>query len=186
MVNIQSRDIARFGINESLKFYDRGVAWSNELVTVKGERWKAAYLPVWLYSYQEVKGNKKLLHYVAVNARTKEVMGSVPINMPKLILMSLLVEILSGFAMFSIEFENNWILLSAGIIFYIVMYLRYRNSDERHYHEKDTKRNITNIKTVDNLIKRKTLLRNSRMVGANNKKVYGSKTTNIFTNNKKL
>ena len=184
MVNTQVRDVARIGINDSLKFYDRGVAWSNELLTVKGERWNAAYLPVWLYSYQEVKGNKKLLHYVAVNARTKEVMGSVPINMPKLILMSLLIEILSGFAMFAIEFENNWILLSAGIIFYVVMYLRYRNSDKRHYHEKDTKRNITNIKPVDNLIKRKTRLRNSTMMGANNKKVYGSKTTNIFNNNK--
>lgn len=64
----QAKDIARFSVNESLEYYDRGVCWSNEEMIIKGEQWKAAYLPVWLYSYQEVNGDKKLLHYVAVNA----------------------------------------------------------------------------------------------------------------------
>ena len=36
------------------------------------------------------------LHYVAVNARTKETMGSVPIHMPKLFLVSALLEILGA------------------------------------------------------------------------------------------
>ena len=41
----------------------------------------------------ETKGSQKVLHYVAVNARTKETMGSVPINMGRLVFMSAIVEI---------------------------------------------------------------------------------------------
>ena len=70
LVKTQSNDIARIAANETLD-YDRGVAWDTDKFDVKGESWTAAYLPVWLYSYMQVKGNKKLLHYVAVNARTK-------------------------------------------------------------------------------------------------------------------
>jgi hypothetical protein len=42
------------------------------------------YLPVWLYSYQQE--SNKLLHYIAVNARTGETMGSIPVSQPKLLL----------------------------------------------------------------------------------------------------
>ena len=62
-----------------LEYYDRGVRWDTEKLEVKGQQWKSAYLPIWLYSYQQKKDDKSLLHYVAVNARTKETMGSVPI-----------------------------------------------------------------------------------------------------------
>ena len=85
IVDTQAKDVARFSANETLKFYDRGVCWNQETLDVKGKQWKAAYLPVWLYSYRQVKGDSSILHYVAVNARTKETMGSVPIHMPKLI-----------------------------------------------------------------------------------------------------
>ena len=98
LINVQSKDIARLAINNTLKFYDRGVEWKKEQLNIKGERWQSAYLPVWLYSYHQKRGNKKLLHYVAVNARTKEVMGSIPINIPKLLLVSFLVEIISAFS----------------------------------------------------------------------------------------
>ena len=37
------------------KHYDRDVRWENERLDVKGRQWKSAYLPVWLYSYQQVK-----------------------------------------------------------------------------------------------------------------------------------
>ncbi|MEZ5294895.1 MAG: hypothetical protein R2697_01055 [Ilumatobacteraceae bacterium] len=43
------------------------------------------YLPVWLYSYyHEVKG-KGMVHYIAVNGRTGEVMGSVPVSHKRLL-----------------------------------------------------------------------------------------------------
>jgi len=92
LAHTQVKDIARYKANDSLNDYDRGVRWSREDLTAKGEQWKAAYLPVWLYSYHQK--NKNLLHYVAVNARTKETMGSVPINKPKLFGVSALVELI--------------------------------------------------------------------------------------------
>ena len=64
LVDTQSKDIARFSANETLKEYDRGVKWSSEQLTVKGKQWKTAYLPVWLYSYQEVKD---VANYVTKN-----------------------------------------------------------------------------------------------------------------------
>lgn len=175
LVETQTKDISRIAINDTLKHYDRGVAWSDETLNIKGERWKSAYLPVWLYSYQEVKGNKKILHYVAVNARTKETMGSVPINIPKLLLVSAFVEMLGILFMFFVDFDCEWLSLSVGIIFYLIMYARYRNANERHKYENDTKKQVTNVKAVDNFITHRKRLRNSMMQGANNKKLYGAK-----------
>ncbi len=100
LVSEQSKDVARYAALKSLKFYDRGVRWDKESLEVVGQRWVSAYLPVWLYSYQEVKnGKEKLLHYVAVNARTGETMGSVPINKLRLLGVSAAVEVL-GIALF--------------------------------------------------------------------------------------
>ena len=189
LVTTESRDIVRFAANDTLDFYDRGVAWKKEDFILKGEQWKAAYLPVWLYSYQQVKGEKKLLHYVAVNARTKETMGSIPIHMPKLILISMLVEILGIIAMiFTSDSEYNWIFLSPGIIYFIIIFSKYRNTSARHKYELETKKEISNLKKVDNFIKHERGLSNSRMNGANNTKVNGtninvtSTAKNIGTN----
>ena len=174
LVSNQSKDIARFAANDSIKFYDRGVRWDNEQINIKGQQWKAAYLPVWLYSYQEVNGGKKLLHYVAVNARTKETMGSVPIHMPKLIGVSALVELVGILSMLWIDFDYNWIFLLLGFAFFFIMYSRYRNAGARHHHETETKRDVANMMTVDNFIKHEKGLSNSSMSGANNRKVSGS------------
>ena len=62
LVETQAKDIARNSANETIKYYDRGVKWENENMNIKGEQWKAAYLPVWLYSYQEKKGEKSLFN----------------------------------------------------------------------------------------------------------------------------
>ncbi len=182
MVDIQSKDIARFSINETLRKYDRGVAWSNEQLEVKGQQWKSAYLPVWLYSYQQEKGDKKFLHYVAVNARTKETMGSVPIHMPKLLLISFLVEILGYIAKLFIDFDYNWIFLLSGFVYFFIMYTRYRNSNARHKYETETKTNVSNLRKVDNFIQSKKGLTNSTMLGANNTKVAGLNSANKTLN----
>lgn len=173
LVEMQSKDIARFAANDTLKQYDRGVAWSSEKLEIKGQQWKSAYLPVWLYSYQEVKGNKKLLHYVAVNARTKETMGSVPIHMPKLIGVSFLVECCGIIAMMFTDFDYNWLFLLVGIIYFMMIYTKYRNDDARHKYEVETKKQISNLKEEDRLINRRTKLTNSRIVGANNTSIHG-------------
>ena len=176
LVKVQSKDVARFAANDSLKNYDRGVAWSSEEFNVKGQQWKAAYLPVWLYSYQEVKGDKKVLHYVAVNARTEETMGSVPIHMPKLILMSFLVEVFGILAMMftTDDFDGSWLFLTVGVIFFFIMYGRYRNSGARHTYETETEKEVTNLREVDTYIKRRTGLSNYYMEGANNTNVEGA------------
>ena len=180
LVETQSKDVARFAANETLKQYDRGVAWSSEQFDVKGQQWKAAYLPVWLYSYHQVKGDKKLLHYVAVNARTGETMGSVPIHMPKLFLISALVEILGILAMVFIDFDYNWIFLTLGIIYFLVMYARYRNSGARHNHETETKSNMSNLIKSDVYITQRKGLKNSKMDGANNTVVNGQNAKRGF------
>ena len=51
---------------------------------VHGTRWVAMYLSVWLYSYQQP--GTGMLHYIAVNSRTGETMGSIPIQQWKLLM----------------------------------------------------------------------------------------------------
>ena len=174
IVDVQAKDIARHKANETLTNYDRGVAWSKEDFYIKGEQWSAAYLPVWLYSYQQVSGDKKVLHYVAVNARTRKTMGSVPIYMPKLIGISAFVEVLGILAMVITDFDYNWLFLLSGIIYFLIIYFKYRNSNARHKYERDTKSQMSNLRKVDNYIERRTGLTSSTMSGANNNTVNGS------------
>ncbi|MDR2967144.1 MAG: TFIIB-type zinc ribbon-containing protein [Methanobacteriaceae archaeon] len=189
IVNNQAKDIARFKANETLIQYDRGVKWADEQLNIKGQQWEAAYLPVWLYSYQQVKNNgKKLLHYVAVNARTKETMGSIPIHMPKLFGVSAIIElvgiVISLFLFLSL-YDNDyswyaWIFALAGFIYFAYIYYRYRNTDARHYHEKETKATMENIQEVDEFVTTLTGLSNSKMSGANNTKVSSKWGNSIF------
>ena len=179
LVNKQAKDIARYKANDTLQHYNRGVQWTNENLQVKGEQWKAAYLPVWLYSYHQKA--KNMLHYVAVNARTKETMGSVPIHVPKLLGISAIVEVI-GFILwlvtrpFFIDSDNDfsWLLLTLGFVYYGIMYARYRNAGARHHHEKETKSTMDNLQQRDTYVTRRTALRNARMAGANNTSVRGS------------
>ena len=182
LVEEQSKDIARFAANDSLENYDRGVRWDNEQLDIKGQQWKSAYLPVWLYSYLQKKGDKNILHYVAVNARTKETMGSVPIHMPKLFAISALVETLGvlaavlAFLFLTSDSEGNswgWIFVLAGFIYFAIKYAKYRNAGARHAHETETKREVTNLRKLDNFVKSKKRLKNATMEGANNKSVRG-------------
>lgn len=95
LVHTQAHDIARHQVAETLGFYDRGVRWDDQRVDVKGQRWVSAYLPVWLYSYYEQKsGGRGLVHYVAVNGRTGETMGSVPLNQGRLLAVSAVVQLI--------------------------------------------------------------------------------------------
>lgn len=183
LVDIQAKDVARHSCNSTLQFYDRGVAWEQENLNIKGSQWKTAYLPVWVYSYQEVKGAEKILHYVVVNARTKETMGSIPINVPKLLLFSFLVEILGFFLMFFIDFDYDFLFLSSGVVFYITMYAKYRNSNARHTYEKETKSTMTNLLHRDDLIKRKKGLTKSKIEGVNNNFVAGQSSESKSINN---
>ncbi len=73
--------IARSQADSMIQQYDRGVRWDREGVKIKGTRWVTIYLPVWLYSYQD---SQSMVHYIAVNGRNGQTMGSVPVSHPKL------------------------------------------------------------------------------------------------------
>lgn len=80
----QLLSIGRAQVHGSLDRFGRGVRWEQEKVDVAGSRWVSMYLPVWLYSYRQESNG--ILHYIAVNARTGETMGSIPVSQPKLLL----------------------------------------------------------------------------------------------------
>ena len=190
-VYAQSSDVARLAAKETIEEYDRGVRWDAEDYKIKGDSWKAAYLPVWLYSYMQKKNGKNLLHYVAVNARTKETMGSVPINTIKLFICSVLVEIFGGIIAFVLNmvaamsmFDDTkfqdmrsffWILLLSGFVFYFTMYARYRNSDERHLYEFETKHEMSNLKCEDKFSEKLTGLVNPLIEGENSSELKGDR-----------
>jgi hypothetical protein len=87
----QLLSIARAQVEASVRRYDRGVRWEQEKLDVHGTRWVSMYLPVWLYSYHQPGANGGMLHYIAVNGRTGETMGSVPVQQWKLLLAALTV-----------------------------------------------------------------------------------------------
>ncbi|MDR2063720.1 MAG: TFIIB-type zinc ribbon-containing protein [Candidatus Nomurabacteria bacterium] len=185
-LTLQAKDVARFKANESLTFYDRGVNWQNENMNIAGLSWRAAYLPVWLYSYYQK--DKKLLHYCAVNARTGETMGSVPVNKKRLISVALVVEIVGIvlgtswiFAFLNMDLGDNdptmlgLLGYTPGFIFYWVMLLKYRNTNARHFHEKETKATVENLVQTDDFVEHRLKLRNPTIDGANNTAVTGSR-----------
>jgi hypothetical protein len=87
----QLLSIARAQVHASVARYGRGVRWEQERLEVHGTRWVAMYLPVWLYSYHQPGSGGGMLHYIAVNGRTGETMGSVPVQQWKLITAALTV-----------------------------------------------------------------------------------------------
>ena len=141
---------------------------------IKGQQWKSAYLPVWLYSYQEEKNDRKILHYVAVNARTKESMGSVPIYLPKLFLFAFLVEILGFTGFVKLNIGYSFLLLLSGPLYFFYIYTRYRNQNARDYYETETKTNISNLKTLDIFVEHRKRLENSSIDNRNDNIVRGA------------
>ena len=176
IAKVQSEDVSRYVAKDLAINYDRGIKWAVQNLDIKGVQWKSAHFQVWLYSYYEDKLGKDKLHYVAVNARTKETMGSIPINMPKLLFFSMLIEFLSGYTMIQIESDEGGeiILLTFGFIFFFAKYAKYRNVAARHTHEKETRRQVANVRKVDSFITHQKGLSNEKMRGANSDDVYGN------------
>jgi DNA-directed RNA polymerase subunit RPC12/RpoP len=103
----QLLSVGRAQVEKSVNRYDRGVRWEQERLSVHGTRWVSMYLPVWLYSYHQPGRNGGMLHYIAVNGRTGETMGSVPVQQWKLFTAALTVgTFLEGIAL--------WIMVGAS------------------------------------------------------------------------
>lgn len=103
----QLLSIARAQVLDSVGQYDRGVRWEEEGITIHGTRWVSMYLPVWLYSYHQTGNNGGMLHYIAVNGRTGETMGSVPVQQWKLMAAALTVgTFLEGIALWILAAQS--------------------------------------------------------------------------------
>lgn len=74
-----------------------------------------------------------------------------------------------------------YLFLLSGIIFYVIMYIRYRNTDKRHMHESETKVEKLNIQKSDELVTRRKGLRNATMQGANDSIVRGARAGGDWT-----
>ena len=152
LVEVKITDIARHQIRDTISNYDRGVSWKSENLNVIGKQWKAAYFPIWLYSYQQANKN---IHYVAVNGQTLKTMGSVPINHGKLLIISLLIGIICAILLMFIEIEvgiAGFVIGTGG--FYWLTYSKYRNQGARYTHENSTKASVRNVAKTDGRIKK--------------------------------
>ena len=180
IVDSQEKEAIKFSLNDTAKQYDRGIRWDRMDVKKEGEKWMAAYLPVWLYSYVENPGKKnQLIHYVAVNARTTETVGSVPINKSRVSLASVGLGVLVWLLTFLTIFnggEASDILLSVGagvivgLLFFSSVYGKYRNTGARHHFETETNIKLSNVGKRDESVKRFETT-DSSMHGANNHNV---------------
>ena len=84
IVALQCGDIGRRKAHEATVEYDRGVHWNRDHLGIKGTKWRSAYLPVWIYSYKRpAETNDKRIYYIALNARTGEIVGDIPLGVPE-------------------------------------------------------------------------------------------------------
>ena len=179
-VNQEIKDIARHALNQDLKYYDSGVEWKNENFAIKGKQWVSAYLPVWLYSYQDPG---KALHYVAVNARTGETMGSVPMNKVKLAIISILIFLVALIlpSIVGADEKATIIFITLGLIVSLVYFFakqsKYRNQGARHNYELETKNTLKIQSRKDVEVSTKRECSSSTLTGANNHSIYGENTS---------
>ncbi|MBO4376608.1 MAG: TFIIB-type zinc ribbon-containing protein [Lachnospiraceae bacterium] len=181
VVDSQEKEAIKFALNDSVKEFDRGVRWDYFDVKKEGEKWLSAYLPVWLFSYVQNAGMpNQLTHYVAVNARTSETIGSVPVNKGRMLGVAFAI----AFAVFIAAFlilgsgrDSNGMFIPfiaaflAGGIFYGATFSKYRNTGARHHFETETKINLSNI-TGGQQSLRHFETTNVSMQNANNTKVF--------------
>ncbi len=158
----QLGDIACEISRDTIRDYDRGVKWEHVIPEVRGEQWISACLPVWLYSYQ--RGDKGKLFYTAVNARTGETMGSVPINYFKLVLVSLIIWVLCCLGVYVVTTDVESLPVSTVALLYpVYIYARYTNQKERHWYEGETQAEKSNVQSTDEFLERREELEESRI-----------------------
>lgn len=70
-----------------------------------------------------------------------------------------------------------YLFLASGFAFYGIIYARYRNAGQRHFHETETEANTQNEQGEDQYLQSLKGLSNSTMRGANHKSVKGALNT---------
>ncbi len=159
-ITSEVQDIAKISINETLNNYDRGVIWNNEEINITNENWQIVYLPIWLYTYVETKDNKTTFNYVALNARTKKITSNIPLYYPNLIVICVFIELISLLIMFMIDFIFERVLIFAGPLVFLYIYLKNKTKKEEN---KEYKYKIDNLRNIDNFVETKKRLSNPKI-----------------------
>lgn len=81
----QITDLSRRQAAEIMPEFDHGIHYERDRVVAVGERWVSVLCPVWLFSYLEIRGSRRKLHYIAVNGVTGKLTGSVPLSQRRLL-----------------------------------------------------------------------------------------------------
>ena len=186
IVKEQVKDIARRSLLDSLSFYDRGVRWEYEGMKYIGKQWLSAYLPVWLYSCYDKKG---VLHYVAVNGRTGETVGSIPFNRSKLYWVMLIIFLvfisIGGYlSILAYMLDPSLVILvlslcgglgfCSSIVYFIIVEYKYSHLVwNRHYYELETSCGFKYTNKVDEKVKSLHRVSNRMIKNANSKKING-------------
>ena len=193
-VKLQVEDIMRYRMRKTISYYDRGVRWDKMSLKETGVKWKTAYMPVWLYSYLDKRKNgTTFLHYVAVNGRTGELVGSAPINGKKVAKWIFVVPaICSAFALLLVASNSLiadsfnvllfvlsffWVLVTGVILFVTVG--NYKNTLARHIHERETAAAIKNVAKEDNFREELVRLRWSEMKDRNDTLIKGIRSNGV-------
>lgn len=156
----QVKGIIRYAAKPSIIEYDRGVKWTQEDITVDSKRWESVYLPVWLYNYKDKKGKT---NYIAVNGRTKETIGKIPLKENLLYYITIAILVLEllpiiAFVYKPEEYLNTHTLNLIAIIPIIMLLtfispfiitLIYNKRYSRHFYEKETDCTLDNLTSED-------------------------------------
>lgn len=209
-VKLQVEDIMRYQMQDSISLFDRGVRWDKMRLEQKGVKWNTAYMPVWLYCYLDKKSNgESILHYIAVNARTGEMVGSSPVDVKRVLSIIFIVpliclvvgQLIDAFRIFLNSHTDIYItpgepgLIAFGLGFMWMLItgiglgvtaFGYRNKRARHLHEKETSAAINNLEVDDVFKEDRRGLRNSQMTSRNDNRIRGIQQQNagMFVSNK--
>lgn len=183
VVASQVGDIARIEAKKTMDdLYDRGTHWQREHLGIKGAKWKAAYLPVWLFSYRRASDGR--VFYAAMNGRTGEISGYFPDpkegikkaeSKAPLIIASIIVALLT--------LKTIVFFLAFMILVKIIQYASAKGGEiktaenSRHFHERETKATIENLKKKDTFRQERKGVYQKEIPGRNDTRALGSLST---------
>jgi len=165
-LKVNARSITRHNFNDTITGYDRGVRLENMSFNIISADYKKVYLPVYFYSYSDAKDGKGNTYYVILNGRNKSVSGNVPFYIPRVILFTAILLVLSLLlGKFSSSFLSGLVLIG-GFSFIIYLLYKYKGGNKSNNYL-NTSHTISNAKSNDVLVKREEALENDKIEGEN-------------------
>ena len=73
----------------------------------------------------------------------------------------------------NVDFDLKYALVFTGLVYFLIIYSKYRNKGARHKYELETTRKMDDLKQVDEFIRHEHGLSNARIRGCNNTRVSG-------------